>query len=80
MLTSMIKMPRLGDTIDSVLVLEILVAPGDVVEVGQTLMLVETDKVTAEVPAPMSGRVTEVLVAVETEVEVGAPIVGLANA
>lgn len=80
MLTSMIKMPRLGDTIDSVLVLEILVAPGDVVEVGQTLMLVETDKVTAEVPAPMSGRITEVLVAVETEVEVGAPIVGLANA
>lgn len=80
MLTSIIKMPRLGDTIDSVLVLEILVAPGDVVEVGQTLMLVETDKVTAEVPAPMSGRVTEVLVAVETEVEVGAPIVVLANA
>jgi pyruvate dehydrogenase E2 component (dihydrolipoamide acetyltransferase) len=56
-----------------------LVAPGDVVEVGQTLMVVETDKVTAEVPAPMPGRITEVLVDVETEVEVGTPIVILAS-
>lgn len=79
MLTSKIKMPKLGDTIDSVLVLEILVAPGDVIETGHTLMLVETDKVTAEVPAPMPGRITEVLVTVGTEVEVGTPIVVLAS-
>lgn len=79
MLTSRIKMPKLGDTIDSVLILEVLVSPGDVIETGQALMLVETDKVTAEVPAPMPGRITEVLVAVGTEVEVGAPIVVLAS-
>ena len=38
-------MPKLGETVDEVLVLEWTVAVGDVVSQGDTLMTVETDKV-----------------------------------
>jgi len=69
-----VKLPKMGDTTEEVLVLEWAVAVGDAVEVGQPLMHVETDKVTNDVPAPVAGVVAELLVAVDDEVPIGAPI------
>jgi pyruvate/2-oxoglutarate dehydrogenase complex dihydrolipoamide acyltransferase (E2) component len=54
-----------------VLITRWLCAVGDWVEEGSPLMQVETDKVTTEVPAPVSGRVAEMAVAPDDEVSVG---------
>lgn len=66
-----VKMPVLGDMTQAVLVREWVAQIGDRVEEGSALMLVETDKVDAEVPSPASGVVKEHLVAPEAEVETG---------
>lgn len=69
-----VKLPKLGDTANEVLVLEWNVAPGDSVAAGDVLMRVETDKVEADVPSPVAGTVAELRVDVEDEVEVGAAL------
>ena len=69
-----VKLPKLGDTAEEVLVLEWNVAVGDSVTEGQSLMLVETDKVEAEVPTPVGGVVAELRVDEEDEVGVGEAI------
>lgn len=66
-----VKMPKLGETAEQVVVLEWLVAAGQAVAEGETLMRVETDKVDADFPSPVAGVVTELLVASDDEVEVG---------
>ena len=74
---STLKMPKLGDAVDTVVVLEVLVAPGDKVSEGQSLLVVETDKAKLEVPSPFGGTVIDVVVAVGDEVRVGAPTVAI---
>lgn len=69
-----VKLPRLSEAVDNVLVIEWCCGPGDVVDVGDVLMNVETDKVEAEVPAPVAGTVHELLVEAGDEVETGTPI------
>ena len=71
---SNVKMPKLGETVDEVLVLEWSVSVGDVVSVGDCLMTVETDKVEAELPSPVAGTVVELLVEIDDEVGVGTPV------
>ncbi len=66
-----IKLPDLGDGIDSADVLEVLVAEGDVVDRDQGIIELETDKATAIVPADQAGRVTRVHVADGDTVQVG---------
>ncbi|MEJ2728267.1 MAG: dihydrolipoamide acetyltransferase family protein [Deltaproteobacteria bacterium] len=65
------KMPDPGEGIHEAEVLEIHVSEGDRVEEGQTIMLVETDKASVEVPAPVTGQVKEIRVNVGDVVEVG---------
>jgi len=67
-------MPKLGETVDEVVVLEWTVAVGDAVSKGDTLMRVETDKVEADLPSPVDGTVVETLVVPDDDVEVGAPV------
>ena len=50
-----IKVPDLGD-FENVPVIEILVAIGDVVEVEQGLVTVESDKATMDIPSPHAGK------------------------
>ncbi len=54
------NLPDLG--VDSAEVSEVLIKAGDEVSEGQSLLLVESDKASVEVPAPVAGVVTEVLV------------------
>ena len=69
-----IKLPRIAETTDEVVVMNIELRSGDEVELGQTLMEVETDKAVVAVPSPVGGRVVEVLVAPGDEIATGTPI------
>src|SRR4051812_23748071 len=69
-----IKLPNLGENIESGDVLTIFVSEGDVVKANQDLLEIETDKATMPVPAPQAGKITKVLVKEGDTIEVGAPI------
>ncbi len=65
-----VKLPDLGDFHD-LPVVEISVAVGDVVEADQTLLMVESDKATMDVPTPFAGRLVELKVALGDKVSEG---------
>jgi glutaconyl-CoA/methylmalonyl-CoA decarboxylase subunit gamma len=69
-----VKLPKLGDTANEVVVLEWHVEVGATIAEGEPLLTVQTDKVEVEVPSPMSGTVVERLVALDDEVSVGTVI------
>lgn len=70
-----IKMPRVGDTVDSVYLVAWKKAVGEDIAVGEMLLEVETDKATVEVPSPIAGKVVELLFKVDDEIKTGDPIV-----
>ncbi len=72
--TVQIAMPEMGESVTEGIVLEWHVAEGDFVNEGDTVVEVSTDKVDAEVPAPEAGVITKLLVQVDDEVPVGAPL------
>ena len=72
--TVQIAMPEMGESVTEGIVLEWHVSVGDFVNEGDTVVEVSTDTVDAEVPAPVSGTVTALLVEVDDEVPVGAPM------
>ncbi|ARU95127.1 pyruvate dehydrogenase complex dihydrolipoyllysine-residue acetyltransferase [Tatumella citrea] len=67
-----IKVPDIGS--DEVEVTEILVKVGDKVETEQSLITVEGDKASMEVPSPQAGVIKEIKVAVGDKVETGSLI------
>ena len=75
--TVQIEMPAMGESVSEGTVLEWHVSEGDFVEEGDTVVEVSTDKVDAEVPAPASGTISKLLVEVDDEVKVGAPLAEL---
>lgn len=68
-----IVVPDIGD-FDSVEVIEVLVAAGDTIAAEDSLISVESDKATMEIPAPEAGVVKEVKVAVGDAVSQGSLI------
>jgi pyruvate dehydrogenase E2 component (dihydrolipoamide acetyltransferase) len=64
-------LPNLGDDIESVRVASVLVAVGDTVQAEQTVLELETDKALMELPAPVSGTVTELFVREEEDIAKG---------
>ncbi len=72
--TVQIAMPEMGESVTEGIVLEWHVAEGDFVHEGDTVVEVSTDKVDAEVPAPMDGVITKLVASVDDEVPVGAPL------
>ncbi len=69
-----LNVPDIGD-FDEVEVIEILVAAGDTIEPEQSLITVESDKASMEIPAEQGGVVREVLVKVGDKVSEGKAIV-----
>jgi dihydrolipoamide dehydrogenase len=55
-----LRVPDIGNFTD-VAVVDVLVKPGDVVELESPLVTLETDKASMDVPASAAGRITEVL-------------------
>jgi pyruvate dehydrogenase E2 component (dihydrolipoamide acetyltransferase) len=70
-MASEVKLPELGESLTGGDVLDIRVAPGDIVRMGQTLLEVEAEKATIEVPSPVAGRVTRLLVRRGEAIQVG---------
>ena len=68
-----IKVPDIGDFKD-IPVIEVMVKAGDKVEVEQSLISLETDKATMDVPAPVAGVVKELKVKVGDKVTHGSVI------
>lgn len=68
-----IPLPAIGDFTD-VPVVEILVAPGDTIAENDSILVLESDKATLDVPSPVSGIVREVLVSLGAKVSAGAII------
>ena len=66
-----IKVPDIGD-FDAVDVIEVLVSVGDAVDVDQSLITLESDKASMEVPSPVAGTVQSIDVTVGDQVAEGA--------
>ena len=56
------KVPQMGESVTEGTIGSWLVKAGDTVEMDQALVEIETDKVAVEVPSPVAGTVTELLV------------------
>jgi pyruvate dehydrogenase E2 component (dihydrolipoamide acetyltransferase) len=74
-----VKVPDIGDFKD-VPVIEVLVKPGDVVKAEQSLITLESDKASMDVPSPVEGTVAEVLVKVGDKVSMGTLIARVESA
>jgi len=74
--TEIIQVPDLGGA-ETVEVIELCVAPGDVVELEQSLIVLESDKATMDVPSPKSGIVKSVIVKEGDTVSEGSEIIEL---
>jgi pyruvate dehydrogenase E2 component (dihydrolipoamide acetyltransferase) len=72
-----VKLPNLGEGIDSADVLSVLVSPGELVAKDQDLLEIETDKATAEVPSPEAGKVVQIHVSAGQAIQVGQLLVTL---
>ncbi len=68
-----VLLPDIGD-FSGVEIIEILVKPGDRVAPEQSLLTLESDKATMEIPAPFGGRVEELSVRVGDKVSKGDPL------
>ena len=67
-------MPQLGETVAEGVVTKWYKKVGDTVKADETLFDVETDKVSTEIPAPVSGVIAEILVQEGVTAKVGAPL------
>ncbi|NBX95399.1 MAG: dihydrolipoyl dehydrogenase, partial [Betaproteobacteria bacterium] len=71
-----VKVPDIGD-FDEVAVIEVLVKPGDAVKVEQSLITVESDKASMEIPSSHAGVVKELKVKLGDKVSEGALVLVL---
>jgi pyruvate dehydrogenase E2 component (dihydrolipoamide acetyltransferase) len=71
-----VKVPDIGD-FKEVAIIEVLVKPGDTVAAEQSLITVESDKATMEIPSPCAGKVAELKIKVGDKVSEGSPILVL---
>jgi 2-oxoglutarate dehydrogenase E2 component (dihydrolipoamide succinyltransferase) len=65
------KMPKMGESISEATIISWLKNVGDFVEAEETILEVATDKVDSDVPAPVSGIITEIRFQKDDVVEVG---------
>src|ERR1700687_796720 len=79
MSTLEVKVPDIGDFTD-IPVIEVFVKPGDVVKAEDSLLTLESDKATMDVPSPAAGTVKEVRVKVGDKVSEGTLIVVVESA
>lgn len=74
MATEVVSMPQLGESVTEGTIGQWLKNVGDPIEKYEALLEVTTDKVNAEVPAPVTGTVTKILVDPGQTVPIGTPI------
>jgi len=76
--TVVVPMPHMGVSVEEGTVVEWLVEEGDSVTADQPICAIATDKVDTEVVAPVDGVLARIVVQVDEDVAVGAPLAELA--
>jgi 2-oxoglutarate dehydrogenase E2 component (dihydrolipoamide succinyltransferase) len=71
-----LKVPEVGESITDVQIGEWLKGVGDAVERDETIVMIETDKVTVELPAPSAGVISQIIVEQGVDATVG-QVIGL---
>ena len=67
-------LPELGEGVEKGDIVAVSISPGDIVKPGQSVVELETDKATVDVPFEKGGKIIEVLVSVGDNVKIGAPL------
>ncbi|MBB4930796.1 2-oxoglutarate dehydrogenase E2 component (dihydrolipoamide succinyltransferase) [Lipingzhangella halophila] len=75
-----VTMPELGESVTEGTVTQWMKKEGESVTVDEPLLEVSTDKVDTEIPSPVSGVLTRILVAEDETVEIGAEIAVIGSA
>ncbi len=73
-MSTLIKLPDIGEGIDSVEISDVSIKSGDSVSADDTVIVVETEKASMEIPASASGMVSEVLVKTGDSISPGTDI------
>ncbi len=73
-MTTTLTMPEVGETVTEGTIERWLKKPGDHVDKYEPIVEINTDKVDVELPSPVTGTVTELLVEEGAVVEIGAPL------
>ncbi|MFA9419676.1 MAG: dihydrolipoyllysine-residue acetyltransferase [Gammaproteobacteria bacterium] len=68
-----IKLPNVGD-FDEIEIIEVLIVPSDEIEAEDSIIVLESDKATMEIPSPYTGKVKSVMVRVGDRIAEGAEI------
>jgi pyruvate dehydrogenase E2 component (dihydrolipoamide acetyltransferase) len=66
-----VKVPDIGENVESGVVVNIAASTGDTVDVDQALIEIETDKAVVEIPSTEKGKVVEITVKVDDEIKPG---------
>ncbi len=66
-----VHMPKYGMTMEEGIITEWLVSEGDAVKKGQSIVIIETEKVSTELEAPVSGTMAEIKCEIGDEISVG---------
>ncbi|TWT30840.1 2-oxo acid dehydrogenase subunit E2 [Blastopirellula retiformator] len=72
-----VKLPELGDGIESGDILSVYVSEGDVVSKNQNILELETDKATVEIPTTVAGKVTKVHISAGDSVPIGGALISV---
>src|SRR4026209_37220 len=70
-----VKLPELGENIESGNVVKLLVSVGQSIDRDQPVLELETDKATIEVPSPVAGSVKEIRVQEGAKAQVGQTVI-----
>ncbi|NIN35163.1 MAG: dihydrolipoyllysine-residue acetyltransferase [Gammaproteobacteria bacterium] len=68
-----IKIPDIGD-FENVEIIDISISPGDSIKKEDTLLTLESDKASMDIPSPLAGKVIEVLVKTGDKASEGTPV------
>jgi pyruvate dehydrogenase E2 component (dihydrolipoamide acetyltransferase) len=68
-----INLPNVGD-FDEIEIIEVLIVPSDEIEAEESIIVLESDKATMEIPSPYTGKVKSVMVRVGDRIAEGAEI------
>jgi pyruvate dehydrogenase E2 component (dihydrolipoamide acetyltransferase) len=73
-MTTEFKLPLISEGVEAADVAALHVHEGDIIQAGQIVMEVETEKAVAEIPSPQAGRVEKILVKQGQTVKIGQPL------
>ncbi len=72
-----VKIPDLGENVQSGQIVNVFAVKGEMIELDQPMVELETDKATIEVPCPVGGKVLDVLVKPGDKVAVGQAVLSV---